>query len=176
MAQMTQIKNYPNYFISEDGTVESRAQLKPKILKQQPVTQTKTYKQVRLFNKELFSRNGELHYIHRLVYETFVGDIPEDMTVDHVDDDPTNNQLYNLQLLTLEENHKKWAMKRLGHTLRSKTKEMQEDYEKFGSYKKVAEKWNISHAMCWRLINQLVQYKDKKDGKYKFRPYTDGFK
>lgn len=170
---MKQIKNYPNYFIAEDGTVESRAQKKPKFLKAQPSTQTKTYKQVRLFNKELFSKNGELNYIHRLVYETFVGDIPEDMTVDHIDDNPTNNHVSNLQLLTQKENHEKWAMKKLGHTLRSKTKEMQEDYKNLKTYEKVAEKWNISPTMCWRIINELTQYKDK-DGKYKFRPYTNG--
>lgn len=175
MAKMKQIKDYPNYFIAEDGTVESRAQLKPKILKQQPVTQTKTYKQVRLFNKELFSRKGELHYIHRLVYTAFVGDIPADMTIDHIDDDPTNNHVSNLQLMTITDNRAKYSIAKFGHTLRSKTRQMQDEYKQFGSYEKVAAKWEISIPMAWRIINELVQYKDK-DGKYKFRPYKDGFK
>lgn len=174
MAQMKQIKNYPNYFIQEDGTVESRAQLKPKILKPQPVTQTKTYKQVRLFNKELFSKKGELHYIHRLVYETFVGDIPADMTIDHIDNNPTNNHVSNLQLMTQTDNRSKYSLLKFGHTIRSKTKELQEDYKNLGSYEKVAKKWQVSVPFAWRIINELIQYKDK-DGKYKFKPFKDGF-
>jgi hypothetical protein len=175
MAKMKQIKDYPNYFISEDGVVESRAQKKPKFLKQQPATQTKGYKQVRLFNKELFSKQGELYYVHRLVYTHFIGDIPSDMTVDHIDNNSTNNHVSNLQLLTQEENRNKNSVAKFGSTLRSKTKELQEDYKLLGSYDKVAKKWNVTTTLVWRLINELVSYKDK-DGKWKNRPYKDGFK
>lgn len=43
-------------------------------------------------------------FIHRLVYQTWIGDIPEGMSVDHIDGDKTNNHVNNLQLLTPEEN------------------------------------------------------------------------
>lgn len=43
-------------------------------------------------------------YVHRLVYEAYVGDIPEGMTVDHIDGDKLNNHHSNLQLLSPEDN------------------------------------------------------------------------
>lgn len=46
----------------------------------------------------------------RLVYAYFIGDIPDDYDVDHIDNDPTNNKLSNLRLLTREENLKKRFM------------------------------------------------------------------
>lgn len=42
--------------------------------------------------------------VHRLVYETWVGVIPEGMTVDHIDGNKLNNHHTNLRLLTPEEN------------------------------------------------------------------------
>jgi hypothetical protein len=52
------------------------------------------------------SINGKLYnrLIHRLVYESWNGEIPDDMTVDHIDGDKKNNTLNNLQLLTRSEN------------------------------------------------------------------------
>ena len=45
--------------------------------------------------------------LSRFLYAWFLGDIPEGMVVDHIDNDPFNNKLENLQLLTPEENLKK---------------------------------------------------------------------
>ncbi len=46
-------------------------------------------------------------FIHRLVYETWVEDIPEGMSVDHIDNDKLNNHYSNLQLLSMEDNARK---------------------------------------------------------------------
>ena len=43
-------------------------------------------------------------FVHRLVYEAWVGEIPEGMTVDHIDGDKSNNHYTNLRLLTPEDN------------------------------------------------------------------------
>lgn len=43
----------------------------------------------------------------RLVYAYFVGDIPDGYEVDHIDNNPFNNSLENLRILTKEENLKK---------------------------------------------------------------------
>lgn len=53
--------------------------------------------------------------VHRLVYEAFVGPIPPGWTVDHIDDDKTNNHYKNLQALTavdnaIKGNAKHWVM------------------------------------------------------------------
>ena len=44
---------------------------------------------------------------HRVIWETFNGDIPDDMTIDHIDFDKTNNDISNLRLLSLEDNAKR---------------------------------------------------------------------
>ena len=45
--------------------------------------------------------------LHRMMYSTFVGDIPNNLTVDHIDNNKDNNDISNLNLLTSEENTKK---------------------------------------------------------------------
>ena len=42
--------------------------------------------------------------IHRLVYETFVGEVPTGYQVNHIDENKDNNCLSNLNLLTAKEN------------------------------------------------------------------------
>lgn len=45
--------------------------------------------------------------VHRVVWECFNGEIPEGMDVDHIDGDPSNNALDNLQILSHSDNLKK---------------------------------------------------------------------
>ena len=42
--------------------------------------------------------------IHRLVWETFNGHIPEGMQVNHINEDKADNRLFNLNLMTPKEN------------------------------------------------------------------------
>lgn len=44
--------------------------------------------------------------VHRVVWESFNGEIPDDMDVDHIDGNPQNNQLSNLRLLSHKDNIK----------------------------------------------------------------------
>ena len=54
------------------------------------------YKEARL------CREGKVrcHLVHRLVWEAFNGSIPEGYHVDHMDNNPSNNRLDNLQCLS----------------------------------------------------------------------------
>ena len=45
--------------------------------------------------------------VHRIVYETFNGEIPEGYEIDHVNSVRDDNRLCNLQMLTRSENLKK---------------------------------------------------------------------
>lgn len=42
--------------------------------------------------------------IHRLVYLTFIGNIPPNMEIDHIDRNPENNYVLNLRCVTRKEN------------------------------------------------------------------------
>lgn len=48
--------------------------------------------------------NKKTVLFHRLVYETYKGDIPEGMEIDHKDGNKHNNKLTNLEAVTPEEN------------------------------------------------------------------------
>lgn len=54
--------------------------------------------------------------LHRLVWETFNGNIPNDMTIDHINNIKNDNRLDNLQLLTRSENTAKANRVRKGET------------------------------------------------------------
>lgn len=43
-------------------------------------------------------------FIHRIVYETFVGDIPKNMVINHINGDKKDNRLENLELITPSKN------------------------------------------------------------------------
>lgn len=43
-------------------------------------------------------------YVHRIIWMLHNGAIPDDKVVDHIDDDKTNNDISNLQLLSPGEN------------------------------------------------------------------------
>ena len=88
------IKNYPNYTISSDGVIKRNG----KALK--PTLTPKGYLRVRL------SKNNKVknYFVHRLVYENFVGEIPNGYSVNHIDEVKTNNTIDNLNLMTVKEN------------------------------------------------------------------------
>lgn len=60
------------------------------------ISQTDRYKMVRVGDKT-FS-------VHRLVVETFIGEIPKNKCVNHKDGDKYNNSLSNLEVVTYSEN------------------------------------------------------------------------
>ena len=55
----------------------------------------------------IVSFNGRNKYLHRIVWQAFVGDVPEGYEIDHVDCNKMNNALYNLELVTHQENMKR---------------------------------------------------------------------
>jgi len=44
------------------------------------------------------------HHIHRLVYLTYLGEIPEGKVINHIDGDRYNNHISNLECVTQKEN------------------------------------------------------------------------
>ena len=71
------------------------------------------------YYKIILSKNGKQKsfQIHRLVYETFVGEIPDGMQCNHINEIKTDNRLENLNLMTSKENSN-WGTRneRIGET------------------------------------------------------------
>lgn len=73
--------------------------------------------------------------LHRLVWETFNGEIPTDMEIDHIDRDKSNNKLSNLRCVSHKENcqnrenkvseqtKQKISKSKKGHTVSQETRE-----------------------------------------------------
>ena len=86
------------YQVSNLGRVKSFYRLKEKILK--PSIEHKGYYRVHLHKNSI----GKRYYVHRLVWEAFNGQIPENMQVNHINEIKTDNRLKNLNLMTAKEN------------------------------------------------------------------------
>ena len=95
----TYIKNYEGkYKISEKGDVYS-------ISNNSLMTKQKD---LNGYYKISLSKNRicKQYFIHRLIVSSFIGPIPEDKVVDHIDRDKTNNNIENLRIVTQKINSK----------------------------------------------------------------------
>lgn len=106
--------------------------------------------------------------LHRFIYMAHIGyDLPDNMVVDHVDGDTTNNSISNLELLSQSENLKRrkkykrtvYKVKELAETLNNRFKEMNLYHgSKMDKFKILADEYNLS-------VRSIQKY-------YKF--YLDG--
>ena len=96
---------YLGYFVSNTGKVFTNKKTSSR--ETIPLKQMKT----RFLKGERvkFRDNGKAKQIsvHRLVWETFMGPIPEKLVIDHIDGNRNNNHLTNLQCITYSENTKR---------------------------------------------------------------------
>lgn len=92
------IDGYPQYLISNYGNVYSRNV--NRILKQSTTRKENGYRLVWLTK----NNHTKGFLVHRLVYETFVGEIPDGLQINHIDENKFNNHLDNLEIVTPREN------------------------------------------------------------------------
>lgn len=91
-----QITDYPDYNITDEGNIWSN--LSNKWLKTSP--NSSGYYTVRLRKDGI----AKTLLVHRLVWTTFNGTIPDGKEINHKDEDKANNSLSNLELTTHKEN------------------------------------------------------------------------
>jgi HNH endonuclease len=87
------------YYATEDGKIFTNYRGKLKEFKQQ--TNSKGYRHGRFVSSEGDQRH---HTVHRLIYRAFVGEIPDGLHIDHIDGDPSNNNVTNLRAITNAQN------------------------------------------------------------------------
>jgi parvulin-like peptidyl-prolyl isomerase len=104
MEDFTNYLNIPgydgDYRISPTGDVISLK--KNKISKLKNTITKNGYVSIKLSKKGQGKQTFEL--IHRLVYLTFIGEIPQGLEIDHIDRDKLNNNISNLRIATRSEN------------------------------------------------------------------------
>lgn len=90
-SNLGRIKSLDRAIVKNNGNIQNR---KGKILHQNK--DKKGYHFLRL--------KGKNYRVHRLIYLTFTGDIPDGMQVNHIDENKDNNSVSNLNLMTCKEN------------------------------------------------------------------------
>lgn len=99
----------PNYLISENGDVYdlSESRLKTTYLNRAELPGSYCFVSLKEITG-IASENGKAgyktKYVHRLVMEAFVGICPADKVVNHIDHNPKNNHISNLEYVTHKEN------------------------------------------------------------------------
>jgi hypothetical protein len=94
-----EIPGHPGYKVNSEGLVMSLRQTKPKILKQGRVPRGYMYVNLQLPEGGAVTKN-----VHRLVAEAFIPVIAGRTVVDHIDGNPSNNNVENLRWVTQGEN------------------------------------------------------------------------
>lgn len=101
-----QVNGYPNYVVSNWGNLyikDKKGNLIQKHSQSSGRNGKGQYKSVTLW------KNGKKKKIsiHNLVAQTFIGEISEGYVVDHINNNPSDNYVSNLQIITLSENSKR---------------------------------------------------------------------
>jgi NUMOD4 motif/HNH endonuclease len=95
-----QIKNYPTYDVSTYGRVRNNTT--SMILKQQKnVAGYMRISLIKYFNNG--TKKSQSHLVHRLVAQTFIQNLQNKNTVDHIDGVRHNNNVTNLRWATIKE-------------------------------------------------------------------------
>ena len=109
MKRLKEINGFEGYFIDTEGDVwttkksKNNSAGKPQLRLLKPSKKKTGYLYTNIYWGKKLTERASLR-IHRVVYETFVGPIPEGFVVDHINDIKSDNRLENLQLLTPKEN------------------------------------------------------------------------
>jgi len=108
------IQDYPDYCITEDGTVYSR-RLTGKWRKRKPHLYPDGYRRIVMCSE----RGQKTLYVHRLIAQAWVPNPDNRPDVNHIDHNPENNHASNLEWVTHAENLRKardhWGSWAVGH-------------------------------------------------------------
>lgn len=106
------------------------------------------------YSRVLLSANGihKNYQIHRLVATTFIPNPKNLLIVNHIDGNPKNNRVENLEWCTQSENvlHAIHSLNRLGHAFPPKKIKCVETGEVFVSLTRAAKAYNSNPGNIWR--------------------------
>ena len=116
--EMKPIEGFEDYYITTDGTVlttrySNRYHNDGKLRILKTKVHKRGYVYCGIYTGDVGDAIRVWKRVHRVVYETYVGPIPSDMEIDHLDFNKANNRLSNLQLVSRVENMRRmWKRKK----------------------------------------------------------------
>ena len=140
------IQNYPDFLINEKGVIVNQ-----KTKKQIAQSDRNGYRRAYLRNDE----GRSIFSVHKLVYETFVGPIPENTLIDHIDGNRANNNISNLRLVSQSENM--YNAMRNGHSCQVPVLQYTKEGEFVKEYPNIqaaADALNVSHPAIRSAISR----------------------
>ena len=107
MEELYECKKYPGYFVTKSGDVYSSF-----VKGAQGKTDTNAMHKLKYgkdkdgYYRVVLCTNGKRHYVkvHTLIVEQFIGDIEKPLVVNHKDGDKKNNDISNLEIVTVKDN------------------------------------------------------------------------
>ena len=128
------------------------------------------YRRVRLYN---VNKKYKYYYVHRLVWEAFMGSIPEGLQINHLNENKADNRLENLSLCTPKENTNYGTRnKRAGekHCKRIQMLDKNNNILKtFNSLKEAAQFLNKNKTTASSVISKCLHGKIKSAYRYKWK-------
>jgi hypothetical protein len=152
------------YEVSNQGRIKSIPRIAPgkkkKTLKEERILKLT---ESRGYLRTFLAKSGKVKspYVHRLVYEAFVGVIPPGHQVDHTDGNKLNNCLENLQCFSRRE-HRRLTLSRQQHAsgeriwnsklTQEKADEIRDRLKRGETHKEIAKDYGIS----WQTVSALA--------------------
>lgn len=147
---------YPHderYFVSESGKIQSFTKKSNGKILNTNSKNNSGYKCVTI---------GKTIGLHRVVYETFLGEIKDGYVINHIDGNKNNNHYLNLELVTYKENSKHAFENNLNKkgSSHGQSKLLESDIPKIFSCRKekmtheaIAKKFNVNRKTISSVLN-----------------------
>ncbi|AHF60653.1 HNH endonuclease signature motif containing protein [Spiroplasma mirum] len=110
--------------------------------------------------------------LHRILVELFIGDVPHNMTVDHINGNPRDNRVENLEVVSRKENTVR-QIKMWSHPHSFYDRQLiQAHNEKKWLYKDTLYNWIDLLKLLYRqnIIYYQVQWRSSKEGRIGYLP------
>jgi len=160
---------YKGYLVDDNGKVYSakikggKGSLNYNNIKEMKYSNKSNYLVVCISITDEFNNQKRLYkQVHRLVYETFNGEIPNNLTIDHINNNSLDNRLCNLQLLSRENNSvKRNKMYHFGNQKIFKIKDKSSNDIFKMTKSQIAKYYNLSYKQAnRRVIKGTCEYFD----------------
>lgn len=166
--KIIQVKDYPNYWVSNLGRVYTKEKSGDLIEKESRPTGRTDSKGQSYYSISLwYSKQKKKFSIHKLVATHFIGEIPDGYLVDHINCNPEDNYVTNLQIITIRENTARAAKFSRGMKLGGKMGKGFPDLQKVALVRELYKDMGKGYGS----YNEIIRYYEEKYDETLLRSY-----